>query len=217
MTHIGGAAYAATKHAAVGFAEWLAITYGDRWDGCASCVCPMGVDTQLLRSTRQSWDATEQLAARSIMNTAEVISPERVAKRTLDACRRGDFLVLPHPEVREMYQTKSTDHDQLRSTGCVGIAGFPGRARPLSDFQGVAVPSSRFLAAFKWTVLTVVAASAVLWASFHGLAQQPPTPSGDCPVAGHSQPRPSPAPTLMPYGRDLGAEGWACGSHELRN
>ena len=111
LTHIGGAAYAATKHAAVGFAEWLAITYGDRGIG-VSCVCPMGVDTQLLRSTRQSWDATEQLAARSIMNAAEVISPERVVKRTLGARRGGDFLVLPHPEVREMYQTKSTDHDR---------------------------------------------------------------------------------------------------------
>ena len=45
LTHIGGAAYAATKHAAVGFAEWLAITYADQGIG-VSCVCPMGVDTQ---------------------------------------------------------------------------------------------------------------------------------------------------------------------------
>ena len=42
--------------------------------------------------------------------------------------------------------------------------------------------SSPFLAVFKWTVLTVVAASAVLWASFDDLAQQPPAPTGDCPV-----------------------------------
>ena len=42
--------------------------------------------------------------------------------------------------------------------------------------------SSPFLAVFKWTVLTVVFASAVLWVSFHGLAQQPPAPRGDCPV-----------------------------------
>ena len=111
LTHIGGAAYAATKHAAVGFAEWLAITYGDQGIG-VSCVCPMGVDTHLLRSTRQSSDATEQLAARSIINAAAVISPERVARATVDACRRGDFLVLPHPEVRERYQKKCDDHDR---------------------------------------------------------------------------------------------------------
>ena len=42
--------------------------------------------------------------------------------------------------------------------------------------------SSPFLAVFKWTVLTVVFASAVLWVSFHGLAQQPPAPRGDCPL-----------------------------------
>ena len=119
LTHIGGAAYAATKHAAVGFAEWLAITYGDQGIG-VSCVCPMGVDTQLLSSTRQSSDATEQLAARSIMNGAEVIPPERVANMTVDACRRGEFLVLPHPEVRQKYRRKPTT-TTAGSTGCAGI------------------------------------------------------------------------------------------------
>src|SRR5262245_27018077 len=79
LTHIGGAAYTATKHAAVGFAEWLTIVYGDRGIG-VSCVCPMGVDTQLLRSSHQSSDVAEQLAARSIINAAEVISPTRVAR-----------------------------------------------------------------------------------------------------------------------------------------
>jgi hypothetical protein len=44
------------------------------------------------------------------------------------------------------------------------------------------VRSSPFLAAFKWIFLTVVAASAILWASFDDLAQQPPAPTGDCPV-----------------------------------
>jgi NAD(P)-dependent dehydrogenase (short-subunit alcohol dehydrogenase family) len=111
LTHIGGAAYTATKHAAVGFAEWLAITYGDLGIG-VSCVCPMGVDTTLLNSTCQSLDATEQLAGQAIVNAAPVISPEQVAHSTLDACRRGDFLVLPHPEVRWKYQRKCEDHNR---------------------------------------------------------------------------------------------------------
>ena len=42
--------------------------------------------------------------------------------------------------------------------------------------------SSPILAAFKWIVLAIVAASAVLWASFDDLAQQPPAPTDDCPV-----------------------------------
>ena len=47
LTQIGGATYAVTKHAAVGFAEWLSITYGDRGIR-VSCLCPMGVNTELL-------------------------------------------------------------------------------------------------------------------------------------------------------------------------
>jgi NAD(P)-dependent dehydrogenase (short-subunit alcohol dehydrogenase family) len=109
LTYIGGAAYTATKHAAVVFAEWLAITYGDQGIG-VSCVCPMGVNTRLLRSTRHSADPTEQLTARSILNAADVITPEQVARATVDAYRRGVFLVLPHTEVRERLKAKGTDH-----------------------------------------------------------------------------------------------------------
>jgi NAD(P)-dependent dehydrogenase (short-subunit alcohol dehydrogenase family) len=111
LTQIGGAAYAATKHAAVGFAEWLAIEYGDKGVG-VSCVCPMGVNTPLLQATRQSHDPIEQLTASAIMQAAEVITPDRVGSATVEAVRRGRFLVLPHPEVHDMYRQKSLDHDR---------------------------------------------------------------------------------------------------------
>ena len=45
VTQIGSAPYAVTKHAAVAFAEWLSVTYGDRGVG-VSCLCPMGVNTR---------------------------------------------------------------------------------------------------------------------------------------------------------------------------
>jgi len=45
LTQLGGAPYSVTKHAAVGFAEWFAIKYGDKGIG-VSCVCPMGVAPQ---------------------------------------------------------------------------------------------------------------------------------------------------------------------------
>ena len=44
LTQIGSAPYAVTKHAAVAFAEWLSVTYGDRGVK-VSCLCPMGVNT----------------------------------------------------------------------------------------------------------------------------------------------------------------------------
>ena len=47
LTMIGAAPYSVTKHAAVGFAEWLSVTYGDR--GVAvQAICPQGVRTRML-------------------------------------------------------------------------------------------------------------------------------------------------------------------------
>lgn len=111
LTQLGAAGYAVSKHAAVGFAEWLAIAYGDKGIG-VSCVCPMGVDTQLLRELRDSPDPRGQLAGRSITTAGEVISPERVAEMTVDAVRENRFMVLPHAEVLEMYRQKGTDYDR---------------------------------------------------------------------------------------------------------
>ena len=57
LTQIGSAPYAVTKHAAVAFAEWLSVTYGDRGIG-VSCLCPMGVNTPLLGAGDQERGAT---------------------------------------------------------------------------------------------------------------------------------------------------------------
>lgn len=111
LSQIGAAGYAVTKHAAVGFAEWLAITYGDDGIG-VSCVCPLGVATPLLDAVRASADPDAAAGAASIVQSGEVISAEDVAAATVDAVKTGQFLVLPHPQVLDMYRHKGSDYDR---------------------------------------------------------------------------------------------------------
>lgn len=100
-----------TKHAAVGFAEWLAINYGDEGIG-VSCVCPMGVDTPMLRGMSDSPDAQMRMAAAAVTSAGPVIGPDAVAALVVQAIVDGTFLVLPHPEVLNMYRQKGADYDR---------------------------------------------------------------------------------------------------------
>jgi NAD(P)-dependent dehydrogenase (short-subunit alcohol dehydrogenase family) len=111
LTQIGAAGYSVTKHAAVGFAEWLSITYGDNGIG-VTCVCPMGVDTPLLSGIIESPDPAARMAGAAVATAGEVIRPDRVAELTVAAVRDGAFLVLPHPEVLDMYRQKGADYDR---------------------------------------------------------------------------------------------------------
>ncbi|MGB3356921.1 MAG: SDR family NAD(P)-dependent oxidoreductase [Mycobacterium sp.] len=111
LSQIGAAGYAVTKHAAVGFAEWLAITYGDDGIG-VSCVCPLGVDTPLLDGIRAATDPSARAGAQSILQSGDVLAPSDVASLTVDAIRDNRFLVLPHPQVLEMYRHKGADYDR---------------------------------------------------------------------------------------------------------
>ena len=111
LTQLGAAGYAVSKHAAVGFAEWLAVTYGDEGIG-VSCVCPLGVETPLLQAIRDVDDPDARLGASAIEKSAEVISAADVATATVEAIRSGRFMVLPHPELLEMYRQKGSDYDR---------------------------------------------------------------------------------------------------------
>ncbi|HYJ55907.1 MAG TPA: SDR family NAD(P)-dependent oxidoreductase [Mycobacterium sp.] len=111
LTQLGAAGYAVSKHAAVGFAEWLAITYGDDGIG-VSCVCPLGVETPLLQTIRAMDDPDVRLGASSVEFSAGVISASDVAAVTVEAVRSGRFLVLPHAELLDMYRHKGGDYDR---------------------------------------------------------------------------------------------------------
>jgi NAD(P)-dependent dehydrogenase (short-subunit alcohol dehydrogenase family) len=111
LTQLGSATYSVTKHAAVGFAEWLNITYGDQGVR-VSCLCPMGVNTKLLYSGRDSGVPLGELATRAVTAAGDVLEPAEVADAVLKAIDEERFLILPHPGVLDMYRQKATDYDR---------------------------------------------------------------------------------------------------------
>ena len=102
LTMLGAAPYSVTKHAAVGFAEWLAATYAHR-GLTVHCICPQGVRTQMLAGSGRAGE---------IVLAAAAIEPEQVADALAAAMAVGRFLVLPHPEVRDYYVHRATDTDR---------------------------------------------------------------------------------------------------------
>jgi NAD(P)-dependent dehydrogenase (short-subunit alcohol dehydrogenase family) len=116
LSQPGDAPYSVTKHAAVALAEWLAITYGDQGIK-VSCVCPMAVDTAMLRSGAgsASGSAAGPDASRPEAQAAAVagiLSPERVADSVVAGLRDERFLILPHPAVATFEQRRAADRDR---------------------------------------------------------------------------------------------------------
>ncbi|MFW0793187.1 SDR family oxidoreductase [Gordonia sp. CPCC 205515] len=111
LTQLGSATYSTTKHAAVGFAEWLSATYGDRGIR-VSCLCPMGVDTKLLRPEGGATDDAAKLMQRAVETAGRVLTPAEVAETVLAAIDAEQFLILPHAEVMDMYRQKGSDYDR---------------------------------------------------------------------------------------------------------
>jgi len=102
LTMIGSAPYSVTKHAAVGFAEWLSVTYGARGVD-VHAICPQGVRTAMLEAA----GPLQELLSR---DTA--LEPEEVADAAMTAIEEGRFLVLPHPEVAGYYAARAADTDR---------------------------------------------------------------------------------------------------------
>lgn len=111
LTQIGSATYSVTKHGAVAFAEWLSVTYGDQ--GVAvSCLCPMGVNTDMLTGGGPIENETQRRAAQAVTDAGGVLEASDVADQVLAAMVAGEFLILPHPEVKTFLQRKSADIDR---------------------------------------------------------------------------------------------------------
>ncbi len=102
LSQIGSASYAVTKHAAIAFAEWIAITHGDQGIK-VSCLCPQGVRTRMLLGEDGEKD--------SFLKDGSV-SVEEVADAVIAGLEAERFLILPHPEVLEYFQRKAGGYDR---------------------------------------------------------------------------------------------------------
>jgi NAD(P)-dependent dehydrogenase (short-subunit alcohol dehydrogenase family) len=101
LSQIGSGPYSTTKHAAIGFAEHLAIAHKDDGIG-VSMLCPQGVDTAMIR--RDTKGAPHPALADG------VLSPEVVADIALAGVKAGQFLILPHAEVATYMTNKSENY-----------------------------------------------------------------------------------------------------------
>jgi NAD(P)-dependent dehydrogenase (short-subunit alcohol dehydrogenase family) len=100
LNQIGSAAYSTTKHAAMGFAESLAITHGD--EGIkVSALCPQAVATRMM---------TDNSEAGGSAGVDGVRSAEEVADAVVKGIAEEQFLILSHPEVDGYFKHKANDY-----------------------------------------------------------------------------------------------------------
>ncbi|MFO7569503.1 MAG: SDR family oxidoreductase [Smithellaceae bacterium] len=101
LSQIGSLPYSVTKHAAVGLAESLSITYGDQGIEVFA-LCPQAVDTEM----------TKPIEGGGVAGVDGLMKPEQLADAVMESFEAGEFLILPHKEVKTYMQRKSADYSR---------------------------------------------------------------------------------------------------------
>ena len=101
LNQIGGASYGVTKHAAVGFGEWLALTYAHQGIK-VSMLCPQAVRTAM----------TSDAEASKVAAIDGMMEPETLADSVVEGLAAESFLILPHGEVAQYMRNKTDDYDR---------------------------------------------------------------------------------------------------------
>ena len=100
LNHIDSVTYSTTKHAAIGFAEWIAITYGKQGIG-VSILCPQAVETAMTKGRENEVSALDGM-----------MKPEQVALDVIKAIKEGTFLISPHKQVLGYFQNKANNYSR---------------------------------------------------------------------------------------------------------
>ena len=103
LTHIDSATYSTTKHAAIGFAEYLSINYGSKGIK-VSVLCPQAVKTAMTLGREDS-----------VASVDGMLEPDFLAEVVLQSVCDEEFLILPHPEVLTYMQRKTSDYERWLS------------------------------------------------------------------------------------------------------
>ena len=100
LSHIDSVTYSTTKHAAIGFAEWIAITYGKQGIG-VSILCPQAVETAMTMGRENEVSALDGM-----------MKPTQVALDVIKAIKEDAFLISPHEQVLGYFQNKANNYSR---------------------------------------------------------------------------------------------------------
>jgi len=115
LNQIGSASYSCTKHAAVSLAESIAIEHGDQ--GIKShCICPQYVRSNMTKGMPMAEGSQDGL-----------LEPKDVAEALKNAIAADEFMVFPHPVVKDYFVNRAMYTDAYLS-GMQKLKAKVGRA-----------------------------------------------------------------------------------------
>ena len=100
LTHIDSITYSVTKHSAIAFAEWIAINNRE-YNFDVSVICPQAVKTNMTKGREKDVAALDGM-----------LEPDFLVEKIQEGIDKKQFLILPHPEVQNYIEKKSTYYNK---------------------------------------------------------------------------------------------------------
>ena len=100
LTHIDSITYSVTKHSAIAFAEWIAINNREH-DFHVSVICPQAVRTNMTKGREKDVAALDGM-----------LEPDFLVEKIQEGIDKKQFLILPHPEVQNYIDNKTSNYDK---------------------------------------------------------------------------------------------------------